>query len=105
MSTMDDILISDNPAQHRFELKKAGEVAAYAEYNLLKGAVLFTHTEVLPAFEGQGLGSKLAKFALDDVRARGLHAIPACQFIAGYIRKHPEYLDLVTQEHRQAYKL
>ena len=103
--TTDDITIADNPAQHRFELKKAGEVAAFAEYNLLKGAVLFTHTEVLPAFEGQGLGSKLAKFALDEVRARGLHAIPQCQFIAGYIRKRPEYLDLVKPEHRVAYHL
>ena len=103
--TDNDITLADNPDQHRFELKKAGEVAAYAEYNVLKGALLFTHTEVLPAYEGQGLGSKLAKFALGEVRTRGLHAIPACQFIAGYIRKHPEYLDLVTEEQRRAYKL
>ncbi len=103
--TTDDISLADNPGLHRFELKKAGEVAAYAEYNLIKGAVLFTHTEVLPAFEGQGLGSKLAKFALDDVRARRLHAIPQCQFIAGWIRKHPDYLDLVAEEHRKAYRL
>ncbi|WP_255440417.1 GNAT family N-acetyltransferase [Caenimonas sedimenti] len=102
---MDDISLGDNPGQHRFELKKAGEVAAYAEYNVLKNALLFTHTEVLPAYEGQGLGSKLAKFALEEVRKRGVHAIPQCQFIAGYIRKHPEYLDLVAEEHRRAYRL
>lgn len=103
--TTDDITLADNPSAHRFELRKGGEVAAFAEYNLLKDAVLFTHTEVLPAFEGQGLGSKLAKFALDDVRARGLHAIPQCPFIAGFIRKRPEYLDLVKAEHRAAYQL
>lgn len=101
----DDIALSDNPAQHRFELKLGGQLAAFAEYNALKEAVLFTHTEVLPEHEGQGLGSKLAKFALDDVRARGLRAIPQCQFIAGYIRKHPEYMDLVAEEHRRAYRL
>ncbi|HSI54699.1 MAG: GNAT family N-acetyltransferase [Ramlibacter sp.] len=102
---MDDISLADNPGAHRFELSKGGKVAAYAEYNLLKDAVLFTHTEVLPGNEGQGLGSKLAVFALDDVRKRGLHAIPVCTFIAGYIRKHPEYLDLVTEDNRRAYKL
>jgi uncharacterized protein len=58
---------------------------------------------VLPQFEGQGLGSRLAAFALDDVRGRGLAAVPVCPFIAGYIRKHGEYRDLVTETHRRAY--
>lgn len=102
---MEDITLADNPTAHRFELKKAGVVAAHTEYNLLEGAVLFTHTEVLPAYEGQGLGSKLARFALDDVRSRGLQVVPHCTFIAGYIRKHPEYLDLVSENSRLAYKL
>ena len=102
---MDDITIADNPAAHRFELRSGAELAAYAEYNLLKEAVLFTHTEVLPAFEGRGLGGRIAAFALDDVRSRGMHVIPVCQFIAGYIRKHPEYRDLVTEESRRAFKV
>jgi uncharacterized protein len=102
---MDDITIADNPAAHRFELRSGTELAAYAEYNLLKEAVMFTHTEVLPAFEGRGIGGRIAAFALDDVRRRGLHVIPVCQFIAGYIRKHPEYRDLVTEESRRAFKV
>jgi predicted GNAT family acetyltransferase len=100
-----DTSFADNTAKHRYELHKGSALAGFAEYNLVKGAVLFTHTEVQPAFEGQGIGSTLAKQALDDVRSRGLHAIPQCQFIAGYIRKHPEYLDLVSEEHRRAYRL
>ena len=100
MSTVD---IQDHPAQHRFELTVDGVPAAHAEYNLLKQGLLFSHTEVLPAYEGQGLGSQLARFALDQVRARGVQAIPACTFIAGFIRKHPEYLDLVPEESRRAF--
>ena len=102
---MDDLQFKDNPAAHRFELHQDGELAGFAEYNLLKGAVLFTHTEVDPRFEGQGIGSRLAKSALDEVRSRGLRAVPQCQFIAGYIRKHPAYLELVAEEHRRAYRL
>jgi predicted GNAT family acetyltransferase len=102
---MDDIKLSDNTAAHRFELAKGTEVAARAEYNLLKDAVLFTHTEVMPQYEGQGLGSRLARHALDEVRKRGLKVVPMCQFIAGYIRKHPQYLDLVTDDHRKAFKV
>lgn len=99
----DSTTLSNNAAAHRYELHVAGSLAAFAEYNLLKDAVMFTHTEVLPAYEGQGIGSRLAQFALDDVRRQGLHAIPVCQFIAGYIRRHPEYLDLVTAESRRAF--
>lgn len=99
----DNITIANNPAAHRYELHADGTLAAFAEYNLLKEAVMFTHTEVLPAHEGQGIGSRLARFALDDVRRQGLHAIPVCQFIAGYIRRHPEYVDLVTAESRRAF--
>lgn len=102
---MTDFAIADNPAAHRFELKAGGAVAAQAEYELLPGSVKFTHTEVLPGHEGKGYGSKLAKFALDDVRRRGLNVVPACEFIAGYIRKHPDYLELVTDDTRRTYKL
>jgi predicted GNAT family acetyltransferase len=103
--TTDDITLADNAAEHRFELKDGATVAARAEYNLLKDAVMFTHTEVDRRFEGRGFGSKIAKFALDEVRRRGLHAIPVCTFIAGYLRKHPEYHDLLTPESRRAYKI
>ena len=98
-----DVALSDNTAAHRFELRVAGTVAAYAEYNVLAHALLFTHTEVLPEFEGAGHGSRLARYALDAVRSRGLRAIPVCPFIAAYIRKHAEYQDLVAEEHRRAF--
>ena len=98
-----DIQLCDNADRHRFELRVGGEVAAFSEYNAVKGALLFTHTEVLPAHEGEGLASRLIAFALDEVRRQGLHAIPACPFVAAYIRKHPEYLDLVREAGRRAF--
>lgn len=101
----DPIALADNADRHRFELHAGGKLAAYAEYNVLSNALLFTHTETLPGFEGRGFGSKLASFALDEVRRRGLGAIPVCQFIAGYLRKHPEYHDLVTPANRRAFHI
>jgi predicted GNAT family acetyltransferase len=101
---MDDIAFTDNAAAHRFELLKAGVVAAYSEYNLLKDSVMFTHTEVLPQYESQGLGSMIAKFALDDVRRRGLLVIPVCPFVASFIHRHVEYQALVTEQNRRAFK-
>ncbi|WP_213956006.1 MULTISPECIES: GNAT family N-acetyltransferase [unclassified Variovorax] len=103
--TMTDIAIKNDTAQHRYEATIEGALAGYCEYNLLREAIMFTHTEVLEAFEGKGVGSAIARHVLDDARAQGLHVIPVCQFIAGYIRKHPDYADLVRADMRRAFKI
>lgn len=54
------------------------------------------HTEVPEALEGRGIAGRIVRFALDDVRARGLKAVPRCPYVAGYISRHPEYQDLVA---------
>lgn len=99
------ITLSNHPEKHRYEAAIDGQLAGYCEYNLLSNAVMFTHTEVLPAFEGQGVGSAIARHVLDEARARGAAVIPACQFIAGYIRKHREYVDLVRPETQRAFHI
>jgi predicted GNAT family acetyltransferase len=73
-----------------------GRHAGRALFQLRDDAVVLTHTEVDPAFEGQGVGSALAKGALDDIRAQGKRVVPLCPFIARYIQNHPEYADLVA---------
>jgi len=103
MST--EIAITNNAAQHRYEAAIDGKLAGYCEYNLLTEAILFSHTEVLPEFEGRGVGSALARHVLDDARARGLHVIPVCQFIAGWLRKHRDYVDLVRPDIQRAFKI
>ena len=88
--------VANNADAGRYEVSLDGEPAGFAEYRLRDGRVIFTHTEVDSAFEGHGLGSSLARGALDDVRNRGLKAVPLCPFIAAYIERHPEYQDLVA---------
>jgi predicted GNAT family acetyltransferase len=46
-------------------------------------------------FEGQGIGSELARAALDHARSAHLHVISRCPFVSGYIKRHPEYTDLL----------
>jgi predicted GNAT family acetyltransferase len=102
---MTDIQITDQPAQHRYEARIGNELAGYCEYNLLSEAIMFTHTEVLEAFEGRGVGSALARHVLDRARSDGKQVIPVCQFIAGYIRKHRDYADLVRPDVQRAFKI
>ena len=86
--------VTDNAAKHQFELEADGHIALSA-YSLAPGVITFTHTEVPKELGGRGVGSQLARGALDLVRARGLRVVAQCPFIAGYIAKHPEYQDLL----------
>ena len=94
---MSEPQISDNPQQHRFEVRLDGELAAQAQYRLQGDTLVFTHTEVDPRYEGKGLGSRLAKHALDDVKSRQLKVVAQCKFIAAYIERHAEYATLLAQ--------
>jgi predicted GNAT family acetyltransferase len=88
--------VREDPEGSRYEAVVGGRVAGFAAYRMRGGHVVFTHTEVDPQFEGQGVGSSLARGALDDVRRKGLGVIAMCPFIAAFIRRHPEYADLST---------
>ena len=89
--------LAHDEAGSRYELRLAGRVAGKAEYRREGDRIRFTHTEIDPGHEGQGLASRLAAFALDDVKTRGLKAVPQCRFIAKYIAKNEkEYGALVA---------
>jgi predicted GNAT family acetyltransferase len=92
--------VVDAPERSRYEATLAGAaapdgaVAGFVVYRLRGQRLVLVHTEVDPAFEGKGVGSALAKAALEDIRRRGLVAVVQCPFITTYLRRHPEYADL-----------
>lgn len=84
--------IQDNPAQLRYEvLDDGGTVAGFAAYRNRPGRRLFVHTEVADAYAGQGVAGQLARYAVGHVRDAGLRLVPHCPYIAGWLKRHPEY--------------
>ena len=55
---------------------------------------MLVHTEVLPGFEGQGIGSRLVRAVFEDLRERGIPLIPKCPFIVRWLERHPEQHDV-----------
>ena len=96
MAAENDLRVVDNPGKLRYELWLGETHAGSIEYRSEPGTIVLVHTEVDEAFGGQGLGSRLAAGALDDIRARGLKLVPVCPFIHSYLRRHPEYGELVV---------
>jgi predicted GNAT family acetyltransferase len=86
--------VRDNKAQSHFELDVEGGVA-FANYRAMPSAVIITHTETPRALRGQGVASELVKGALELIRADGQKVIAGCGFVVDYLRKHPEFSDLV----------
>ena len=87
--------VYDNPDEERYEIELDGVVAGFTVYYVEQGRFVFPHTIIEPQFEGHGLGQRLIRGALDDMRARGEKIVPLCAFVSAFIRKHPESADLV----------
>ena len=87
--------IVNNKAHHRYELTVDGHLAA-TYYKISDNVITFVHTEVPPELGGKGIGSRLIKGALDQVRADGLKVIPQCPFVKAFIEKNTAYQDLLA---------
>jgi uncharacterized protein len=91
------VTVSNDPAHNRYVAIVDGQVAGFAVYRLEGERTIFQHTIVADEYEGQGVGSTLARVALDDVVATGRKIVPICPFIAAYIERHPEYEQSVAR--------
>jgi predicted GNAT family acetyltransferase len=92
---LDEIIVKNNSAESRFEVR-VDEHLAVIDYYREGNEIVFTHTGVPDALGGQGLAGKMAKTALEHAKSNGLDVVPNCPFVRAYIRRHSEYLELVS---------
>lgn len=85
---MTDITVTRDDEASRYEIRSGDVLAGFAEFQLRPGAIRFVHTEVDPAFQGQGLAGRLAAEALADAAGRGEAIVPLCPYIAKYLQTH-----------------
>ena len=95
------IEVRNNEDAARYEAVLDGQVAGFAAYQLSGDRVVFTHTEVSPQAEGKGVASTLIRWALDDVRRQAKRVVPLCPFVVAFLKRHPDYVDLVTEDYRE----
>ncbi len=91
----EDVKVRHDPGQSRYVLEVDGAVHGHADYTEQGEQRLFTHTEVDQDLEGRGLGARLVKEALEDVRRSGKRLVPLCAFVNAYVERHPEWRDLI----------
>jgi predicted GNAT family acetyltransferase len=87
--------VRNNTALSRYELDVDG-ATAFANYRIVPGTVIITHTETPPALRGRGIASKLIQGALEQIRAEDLKVVAGCGFVVDYLDKHPEFADVAA---------
>lgn len=98
------MLMQDNQTMHRFEAIEDDQIAGLIDYKVRDGRHWLVHTEVYEVFQGSGVGDVLVEWALDDLRSRSAVVVPTCPFVADWLRRHPDYQDLVDHETLRDYK-
>ncbi len=96
--------VRHNADEHRYEVVADGEVVGFTEYREREGRFWFVHTEIDPSQEGNGAGSLLVRGAMDDMASKDALVVPTCPFVAAWLRRHPDYQDLVDTETLREYK-
>lgn len=97
---MNEITVSRNEGDSRFEAFGAGHLLGYIDYTTNEKVMDLPGTLVFPEFEGQGVGSELVRQTLDMIREidKDLRVTPTCPFIAVWIKRHPDYQDLLAEK-------
>jgi predicted GNAT family acetyltransferase len=91
-----DVVVHRNDPHHRYEAHLDGRLAGYLDYRERDDEIVLVHTETLEGFQGRGVASALARFALDDVRSRGRRAVLLCPFLQSWLTRNPQYRDIMA---------
>ncbi|MEH6676278.1 MAG: GNAT family N-acetyltransferase [Phenylobacterium sp.] len=87
--------LRNNAEAARYELDEQGETS-WADYRLQGERLYIDHVESPPALRGTGAAGRLMKAVAQDARDRGLKITPICGYAAAWLRRSPEFKDLVS---------
>ncbi|ASO22290.1 hypothetical protein FHR81_004358 [Actinoalloteichus hoggarensis] len=91
-----DLVVRDAPEHGRYEAWLGADLAGFVDYAVDGTVVSLLHAEVVERFGGRGVGGRMVRQTLDDVRGRGLRVRPVCGFVASWIARHPDYAGVVA---------
>lgn len=94
---LEELEVIHNPAENRFETWVDGELSKL-DYNAHGDTIVMMHVGVHPDHRGRGIAGKLTKVGLEYAREKNLRVIPMCSYVAAYIRRHPQYADLMKPQ-------
>ncbi|HNF95349.1 MAG TPA: GNAT family N-acetyltransferase [Anaerolineales bacterium] len=86
-----------NPTESRFEIRLDGQLAKL-DYVEDGDSIVMTHVGVPMEFRGHGIAAIITKAGLDYAKAKSLRVIPMCSYVAAYLRRNPQYIELTRSK-------
>lgn len=90
--------VTHNANSRRFETRAADGALAFLNYTIEGDRISLEHTFVPDQLRGKGVATNLARAALSEARQRHWKVIAHCPFVAGFVKQHPEFADLVESK-------
>ena len=94
---LEKLEVTHNPSINHFETWVDGYPSKLDYIQDGKNFVI-THVGVHPELRGQGVAGRLVEVSLEYARENSLRVIPMCSYAAAFMRRHPEYAELMNQE-------
>ena len=92
-----DTKILRNEAAHRLETT-VEDTLCVLDYRLHRNLLEIDHVGVPDRVSGRGIAGELTKAAFDMARREGWRVVPHCAYAAAWVKRHPEYLDLLDSD-------
>jgi predicted GNAT family acetyltransferase len=86
--------LRNDRTRSRYEMDEQGQTS-WADYRLSGGRLYLDHVESPPGLRGTGAAGRLMAALAADVRAQGLRITPICGYAAAWLRRSPEFRDLL----------
>lgn len=92
--------VTHNASSRRFEIRDGDDTLVFLSYTCDGDHVILEHTYVPNELRGKGIAANLVRAALEEARQRQWKITPHCSYVAGFIKRNPQFADLVAEEAR-----
>ncbi|MGW5580860.1 GNAT family N-acetyltransferase [Micromonospora chokoriensis] len=96
MTSAHTVDIRHDPIHKKYDAWHEGETIGLLVYEHIAGRIIVTHAAVEPEHRGNGIGTKLIAYALDDIRTTGEPVSVTCPVVRAFIERNPQYASLVA---------
>lgn len=93
-----ELTVRHEPSAQRFAVRLNNKIAYLSYEKHSRKTLDYAHVYVPPEFRRQGIAARITKTALEYARKNGFLVIPSCSYVDYFLRKHPEYNDVIVSQ-------
>lgn len=89
-----------NNTNNRFELTVDNQIA-FIDFKQEEATIKLIHTESPEELAGRGVATTLIEKTLIYFKENNLVLVPLCLLVFAYLKRHPEWIDIVREDYKE----